>query len=74
MREPVMTPQGHTYEKKDLYVHFQTNGFFDPVTRIKVDNNLIVENKAVKEGSKYLLEKNPNLVDQKVDYHDIELL
>ena len=33
MRDPVLTPAGHTYEREALEQHIQHNGPWDPVTR-----------------------------------------
>ena len=33
MEQPVIIQSGFTYEKKALMKHFETNGYFDPITR-----------------------------------------
>ncbi|KAG1670719.1 STIP1 y and U box-containing protein 1 [Nymphon striatum] len=49
MREPVITPSGITYERKDIEEHLQRVGHFDPVTRSSLTQDQLVPNLAMKE-------------------------
>jgi len=49
LQEPVITPSGITYDKKDLEEHLQRVGHFDPVTRVKLTQDQIIPNFAMKE-------------------------
>ncbi|KAK7573817.1 hypothetical protein V9T40_011008 [Parthenolecanium corni] len=49
LREPVITPSGITYEKKDIIEHLQRVGHFDPVTRVKLTSDQLIPNYAMKE-------------------------
>lgn len=49
LQEPVITPSGITYDKKDLEEHLQRVGHFDPVTRVKLTQDQLIPNFAMKE-------------------------
>ncbi|KAJ8319117.1 hypothetical protein KUTeg_004208 [Tegillarca granosa] len=59
MREPVITPSGITYDKKDIVEHLQRVGHFDPVTRTKLTQDQLIPNLAMKEVIDSFLEENP---------------
>jgi len=57
MRDPVITPSGITYERKDIEEHLQRVGHFDPITRRDLTQDMLVPNLALKEViDNYLLE------------------
>ncbi|KAG0437104.1 hypothetical protein HPB47_017603 [Ixodes persulcatus] len=49
MREPVITPSGITYDRRDIEEHLQRVGHFDPVTRTPLTQDQLVPNLAMKE-------------------------
>jgi len=49
MKEPVITPSGITYDRKDIEEHLQRVGHFDPVTRNELQVNQLVPNLAMRE-------------------------
>ncbi|XP_077979782.1 E3 ubiquitin-protein ligase CHIP-like isoform X2 [Glandiceps talaboti] len=49
MREPVITPSGITYDRKDIEEHLQRVGHFDPVTRTDLTQDQLIPNLAMKE-------------------------
>ncbi|XP_045213332.1 E3 ubiquitin-protein ligase CHIP-like [Mercenaria mercenaria] len=59
MRDPVITPSGITYDKKDILEHLQRVGHFDPVTRTDLNQNQLIPNLAMKEVIEHYLEENP---------------
>lgn len=59
MREPVITPSGITYDKKDIIEHLQRVGHFDPVTRTTLTQDQLIPNLAMKEVIDIFLEANP---------------
>ncbi|VDH89038.1 E3 ubiquitin-protein ligase CHIP-like [Mytilus galloprovincialis] len=59
MREPVITPSGITYDKKDIVEHLQRVGHFDPVTRTDLTQDQLIPNLAMKEVIDTFLEENP---------------
>lgn len=58
MREPVITPSGITYEKRDIEEHLQRVGHFDPITRQELNASQLIPNLAIKEVIDDFLEKN----------------
>ncbi|XP_057311811.1 E3 ubiquitin-protein ligase CHIP-like [Hydractinia symbiolongicarpus] len=58
MRDPVITPSGITYDKKDIEEHLQRVGHFDPVTRAALKASQLIPNLAIKEVIDEFLEKN----------------
>jgi len=59
MREPVITPSGITYDKKDIEEHLQRVGHFDPVTRKDLTQDQLISNLAMKEVIDVFVEENP---------------
>ncbi|XP_041362762.1 E3 ubiquitin-protein ligase CHIP-like [Gigantopelta aegis] len=59
MRDPVVTPSGITYDKKDIIEHLQRVGHFDPVTRTDLTQDQLIPNFAMKEVIDNFLEENP---------------
>ncbi|KAI1301213.1 E3 ubiquitin-protein ligase CHIP [Halotydeus destructor] len=49
MRDPVVTPSGITYDRRDIMEHLQRVGHFDPVTRQPLTSDKLVPNLAMKE-------------------------
>lgn len=47
--DPVITPSGITYERKDIEEHLQRIGHFDPVTRVKLTQDQLIPNYSMKE-------------------------
>ncbi|XP_059471836.1 E3 ubiquitin-protein ligase CHIP [Neocloeon triangulifer] len=58
LREPVITPSGITYERKDIEEHLQRVGHFDPVTRVKLTQDQLIPNFAMKEVVDNFLQEN----------------
>jgi len=59
MRDPVITPSGITYDRKDIIEHLQRVGHFDPVTRTDLTQEQLVPNFTLKEVIDTYLEENP---------------
>ncbi|XP_062614660.1 E3 ubiquitin-protein ligase CHIP-like [Saccostrea cucullata] len=59
LRDPVITPSGITYDKKDIVEHLQRVGHFDPVTRTDLTQDQLIPNLAMKEVIDHFLEENP---------------
>lgn len=59
MREPVITPSGITYDRKDIEEHLQRVGHFDPVTRTDLVQDQLIPNLAMKEVIDNFIEVNP---------------
>lgn len=49
LTDPVITPSGITYERKDIEEHLQRVGHFDPVTRVELTQDQLIPNFAMKE-------------------------
>jgi len=49
LRNPVVTPSGITYERKDIEDHLMRVGHFDPVTRVTLTVDQLIPNYAMKE-------------------------
>ncbi|XP_077288834.1 STIP1 homology and U-box containing protein 1 [Arctopsyche grandis] len=49
LSEPVITPSGITYERKDIEEHLQRVGHFDPVTRVRLTADQLIPNFTMKE-------------------------
>ncbi|CAB3365081.1 E3 ubiquitin-protein ligase CHIP [Cloeon dipterum] len=58
LRDPVITPSGITYERKDIEEHLQRVGHFDPVTRVKLTQDQLIPNFAMKEVVDNFLQEN----------------
>ena len=59
MIEPVVTPDGITYEKSTLLEHLNKVGKFDPVSRRSLEPGQLVPNLALKEAIGAYLESAP---------------
>ncbi|KAL5481325.1 hypothetical protein EMCRGX_G021461 [Ephydatia muelleri] len=49
MTDPVITPSGITYDRKDIEQHLKRVGHFDPVTRQELTEDQLIPNLAMKE-------------------------
>ena len=49
LKDPVITPSGITYDRKDIEEHLHRVGHFDPVTRTKLTQDQLIPNYAMKE-------------------------
>jgi len=58
LREPVITPSGITYDRADITEHLERVGHFDPVTRTKLTQDMLVPNYAMKEAVDDFVAKN----------------
>merc|ERR1712122_240921 len=58
LKDPVITPSGITYDRKDIEEHLQRVGHFDPVTRTKLTQDQLVPNYAMKEVVDVFLQEN----------------
>lgn len=63
MREPVITPSGITYDRKDIEEHLQRVGHFDPVTRTPLTQDQLIPNLALKEVVDAFVAENEWVVD-----------
>lgn len=63
LQEPVVTPSGITYERKDIEEHLQRVGHFDPVTRVKLQQDQLIPNFAMKEVVDAFLAENEWALD-----------
>lgn len=58
LQEPVITPSGITYERKDIEEHLQRVGHFDPVTRVRLTQDQLIPNLAMKDVVDSFLQDN----------------
>jgi len=63
MKEPVITPSGITYDRRDIEEHLQRVGHFDPVTRTYLTSDQLIPNLAMKEVVDSFLVDNEWAVD-----------
>lgn len=63
LREPVITPSGITYDRKDIVEHLQRVGHFDPVTRTNLTADQLIPNLAMKEVIDSFLAENEWAID-----------
>ncbi|KAJ8679257.1 hypothetical protein QAD02_015044 [Eretmocerus hayati] len=63
LQEPVVTPSGITYEKKDIEEHLQRVGHFDPVTRVRLTQDQLIPNLSMKEVVDAFLQENEWALD-----------
>lgn len=63
MREPVITPSGITYDRRDIEEHLQRVGHFDPVTRTPLTQDQLIPNLAMKEVVDAFLAENEWALD-----------
>lgn len=61
--DPVITPSGMTYERKDIEEHLQRVGHFDPVTRVKLTQDQLIANYSMKEVVDAFLAENEWALD-----------
>ncbi|PAA67901.1 hypothetical protein BOX15_Mlig008553g14 [Macrostomum lignano] len=59
MRDPVISPSGITYDRRDIEDHLHRVGHFDPITRKPLTVEQLVPNLAMKEVVSTFLETNP---------------
>lgn len=58
MKDPVITPSGITYDRKDIEEHLQRVGHFDPVTRHELKLNQLIPNLAMRDVISNYIEEN----------------
>jgi STIP1 family protein 1 len=58
MRDPVITPNGITYERRAILEHFKKNGWIDPVARTPLHPKDLISNLALREGIEEFLAEN----------------
>ncbi|XP_046738821.1 E3 ubiquitin-protein ligase CHIP isoform X2 [Diprion similis] len=63
LQEPVITPSGITYERKDIEEHLQRVGHFDPVTRVRLTQDQLIPNLSMKEVVDAFLQENEWALD-----------
>jgi len=63
LRDPVITPSGITYERRDIEEHIQRVGHFDPVTRVTLTQDQLVPNFALKDVVDAFVAENAWAVD-----------
>ncbi|XP_012268319.1 E3 ubiquitin-protein ligase CHIP [Athalia rosae] len=63
LQEPVITPSGITYERKDIEEHLQRVGHFDPVTRVRLTQDQLIPNLAMKEVVDSFIQENEWALD-----------
>ncbi|TMW61279.1 hypothetical protein Poli38472_013742 [Pythium oligandrum] len=61
MQDPVMTPNGDTYEREMIERHLEVNGSFDPMTRASLTKAQLYPNRALKMLMETLLDSNHRL-------------
>jgi len=49
LKDPVITPSGITYDRRDITEHLERVGHFDPVTRTKLTQDMLIPSYAMKE-------------------------
>ncbi|KAK2708008.1 E3 ubiquitin-protein ligase CHIP-like [Artemia franciscana] len=63
LKDPVITPSGITYDRKDIEEHLQRVGHFDPVTRVPLTQDQLIPNFAMKEVVDAFLSENEWAID-----------
>lgn len=58
LQEPVITPSGITYERKDIEEHLMRVGHFDPVTRTQLSQEQLIPNFSMKEVVDAFIQEN----------------
>jgi len=58
LKDPVITPSGITYDRRDITEHLERVGYFDPETRTKLTQDMLIPNYAMKEVVDYFVSKN----------------
>lgn len=59
MKDPVCTPSGQTYDRRLIEEHIKHNGAFDPISRQTCKLQQLVPNYAIKDATKYFIDKYP---------------
>lgn len=59
MTEPVITTEGHTYDKEELEKYISVYGYKDPVTGNQIDKMLIIKNINIKQSLEDFIRINP---------------
>ena len=59
MKDPVVTPSGHSYDRKYLTQHMQKVGAFEPTTMKPLKPEQIVPNYNLRDSIAEYLENNP---------------
>jgi len=57
MNNPVITPDGISYERDVLKLHFNKNGNSDPLTKRQVTFNEVIENTMLKKAIENWIEE-----------------
>ncbi|CAG0913644.1 unnamed protein product [Notodromas monacha] len=63
LRDPVITPSGITYDRKDIEEHLMRVGHFDPVTRAPLTQDQLIPNLSMKEVVDAFLSENEWALD-----------
>ena len=65
-RDPVIVvDSGHTYESEAIIQHFKKNGYFDPLTRQRINSNpTVITNFVARKGVQDWLDNNPTLIPE----------
>ncbi|XP_071512386.1 E3 ubiquitin-protein ligase CHIP isoform X1 [Panulirus ornatus] len=63
LRDPVVTPSGITYDRRDIEEHLQRVGHFDPITRTDLTVDQLIPNLAMKEVVDSFLTENEWALD-----------
>ena len=58
LKDPVITPSGITYDRRDITEHLERVGYFDPETRTKLTLDMLIPNYAMKEVVDDFISKN----------------
>ena len=64
MNDPVITPSGVTYERKNILEHLGRRGHFDPLTLQKLKPDQLITNFGVSEMINDFVEQNPWVLDE----------
>ncbi|RDD42571.1 STIP1 homology and U box-containing protein 1 [Trichoplax sp. H2] len=59
MKDPVITPSGITYDRKDIEEHLLRVGHFDPVTRSELVPSQLISNLSMKDVLEAFITENP---------------
>ncbi|XP_063387930.1 E3 ubiquitin-protein ligase CHIP-like [Cydia fagiglandana] len=63
LRDPVITPSGITYERKDIEEHLERVGYFDPQTRVELTADQLIPNLSMREVVDSFLQENEWALD-----------
>lgn len=56
MKDPILTPDGHSYDAQVLKEHCEKVGYYDPVTRHYFDPSTLILNKNIREGINFFID------------------